>query len=108
MAINPFEIFKQFQDIQSRMGDIQEKLRTVRVTGAAGGGLVIVEMNGRMDIEKVVISPEVVDPNDVRMLEDLVLAAVTDALTKLKEKLKDEMSQLTGLNLPPGLLGLQP
>jgi len=108
MAINPFEIFKQFQDIQSRMGDIQEKLRTVRVTGAAGGGLVSVEINGRMDVEKVVISPEVVDPNDVRMLEDLVLAAVTDALTKLKEKLKDEMSQLTGLNLPPGILGLQP
>lgn len=108
MAINPFEILKQFQDIQSRMGEIQEKLRTVKVTGAAGGGLVSVELNGQMDVEKVTISPEAVDPEDIRMLEDLVLAAFTDALTRLKEKLKDEMSRLTGMNLPPGFLGLQP
>jgi DNA-binding YbaB/EbfC family protein len=105
MAINPFEMLKQFQDIQSRMGDVQEKLRTVRVTGASGGGLVSVEINGHMDVEKVTISPEAVDPQDIRMLEDLVLAAVTDAVTRLKEKLKEEMSQLTGLNLPPGILG---
>jgi DNA-binding YbaB/EbfC family protein len=108
MAINPFEIFKQFQDIQSRMGEIQEKLRAVRVTGTSGGGLVSVEMNGHMDVEKVTISPEAIDPNDIRMLEDLVLAAITDTMTRLKEKLKEDMSQLTGLNLPPGILGLQP
>ena len=108
MAINPFEILKQFQDIQSRMGDIQEKLKSVRVTGAAGGGLVSVEMNGHMDVEKVAISPDAVDPADIRMLEDLVFAAFTDALSRLKEKLKEEMSGLTGLNLPPGILGFPP
>jgi DNA-binding YbaB/EbfC family protein len=105
MAINPFEILKQFQDIQSRMGDVQEKLRAVRVTGAAGAGLVSVELNGHMNVEKITISPEAVDPNDIRMLEDLVLAAFTDAVARLKEKLKEEMSQLTGMNLPPGILG---
>ena len=105
MAINPFEILKQFQDLQSRMGDIQGKLGSVKVTGSAGGGLVSVEMNGRMEVEKVSITPEAVDPSDIRMLEDLVLAAFTDAMTRMKEKLKEEMSQLTGLNLPPGMLG---
>jgi hypothetical protein len=57
-------------------------------------------------VQKVTIAPEAVDPKDIGMLEDLVLAALTDALEKLKEKLKDELSQATGLaNLPPGILG---
>ncbi len=107
MAINPFDILRQFQDMQSRMGEIQEKLRAVKVTGSAGGGLVSVEMNGQMDVEKVTISPEAVDPHDIRMLEDLVLAAFTDAMNRLKETLKEEMSRLTGVNIPPGMLGLQ-
>jgi nucleoid-associated protein EbfC len=106
VAVNPFEMLKQLQDIQSRMGEIQEKLRTVRVTGSSGGGLVMVEMNGQMEAEKVTIAPEAVDPRDVRMLEDLVLSALSDAMDRLKEKLKEEMSAFTGLNLPPGILGM--
>ncbi len=108
MAVNPFDFIKQFQNIQSRMGEIQETLRSLRVTGSAGGGLVTVELTGQMEVEKVSISAEAVDPNDIRMLEDLVLAAMTDALNRLKEKLKEEMTRLTGLNLPPGMLGFSP
>ena len=62
MATNPFEMLKQLQGLQSRMGEMQEKLKTVRVTGSAGGGMVTVEMNGQMRVEKVTIAPEAVDP----------------------------------------------
>ncbi len=106
MAVNPFDMLKQLQEMQSRMGEIQEKLRTLRVTGTSGGGLVTVEMNGQMEVDKVTITPEAVDPRDVHMLEDLVLSALTDALNHLKEKLKEEMSLFSGLNLPPGMLGM--
>lgn len=107
MATNPFEIFKQLQGLQSKMGEIQAKLKTVRATGEAGGGMVTVEVNGQMQVEKVTIAPEAVDPRDVQMLQDLILAAVTDALDRLKEKIREEVSQATGmLGLPPGFLGL--
>jgi hypothetical protein len=106
MATNPFEMFKQLQGLQSRVGEIQDKLKTVRVTGSAGGGLVTVDMNGQMLVEKVTIAVEAVDPSDLPMLQDLVLAAMTDALERLKEKIRDEVSQATGmLGLPPGMLG---
>ena len=108
MAINPFDFLKQFQSLQSRMGEIQERLKSVRVTGSSGGGVVTIEMNGQMEVEKVTISPEAVDPKDVKMLEDLIFAALTDTLNRLKEKLKEEASQATGLNLPPGMFGLSP
>src|SRR5208282_943269 len=106
MATNPFEMLKQRQGLQSRVGEIQEKLKAVKVTGSAGGGLVTVDMNGQMLVEKVTIAPEAVDPRDIPMLQDLVLAAMTDALERLKEKIRDEVSQATGmLGLPPGMLG---
>jgi DNA-binding YbaB/EbfC family protein len=106
MAANPFDVFKQLQGLQSRVGEIQEKLKAVHVTGSAGGGLVTVDMNGQMQVEKVTIAPEAVDPRDIAMLQDLVLAAVTDAMERMKEKIRDEVSQATGmLGLPPGLLG---
>ena len=107
MAANPFELLKNFQGLQAKMGEMQEKLKTVRVTGSAGGGMVTVELNGELRVEKVTIAPEAVDPSDIRMLEDLVLAAVSDAHARLKEKLRDEMASVTGLaGLPPGLLGM--
>ena len=107
MASNPFDLLKQLQGLQSRMGEIQEKLKAVRVTGSAGGGMVTVDMNGQMLVEKVRIARDAVEPDDIPMLEDLVLAAMTDALERLKEKIREEVSQSTGLlGLPPGLLGL--
>ena len=100
-------MLKQLQGLQSRVGEIQEKLKAVKVTGSAGGGLVTVDMNGQMLVEKVAIAPEAVDSRDIPMLQDLVLAAMTDALERLKEKIREEVSQATGmLGLPPGLLGL--
>jgi nucleoid-associated protein EbfC len=106
MSNNPFEIFKQLQGLQSKVGEMQQKLKEVRVTGSAGGGLVTVDMNGQMQVEKVTIAPEAVDPNDIPMLQDLVLAAMTDAMDRLREKVREEVSQATGmLGLPPGMLG---
>ncbi len=106
MATNPFDVFKQLQGLQSRVGELQEKLKSVRVVGSAGGGLVTVEMNGQMQVEKVTIAPEAVDPRDIPMLQDLVLAAITDAVERIREKIREEISQATGmLGLPPGLLG---
>jgi DNA-binding YbaB/EbfC family protein len=107
MATNPFEMIKQLQGLQSRMGEIQEKLKTVHVTGSAGGGMVTVEMNGQMQVEKVTLAPEAVDPRDIPMLQDLILAAFTDAMDRMKEKIRDEVSQATGmLGLPPGMFGI--
>ena len=106
MAANPFEMLKNLQGLQAKMGEMQEKLKSVRVTGSAGGGMVTVELNGELRVEKVTIAPEAVDPSDIRMLEDLVLAATSDALVRLKEKLRDEMAQATGIaGLPPGMFG---
>ncbi len=105
--MNPMDFLKNMQDIQSRVGEMQEKMKTITVTGSAGGEMVKVEIDGRMNVRKVDISPEVVDPDDVEMIEDLVLAAFTDALANLRERMQEEMSALTGdMNLPPGLLGM--
>jgi DNA-binding YbaB/EbfC family protein len=107
MAVNPFDFLKQFQGLQSRVGDLQEKLKSVHVAGSSGGGMVTIELDGQMQVEKVAIAKEAVDPADIPMLEDLVLAALTDALDKLKDRLKDEVSQATGgFPLPPGILGM--
>lgn len=106
MAVNPFDMLRQFQNLQSRMGEMQQKMRALHVVGSSGGGLVTVEMNGQLDVEKVTIQPQAVDPQDMRMTEDLVLAAMTDCLNRLKERLKEEMSGFAGLNLPPGILGV--
>ncbi len=105
--MNPFDLFKNLQNVQSQMKEVQDKMKDIRVQGSAGGDMVVVDMNGQMTVLKVKISPEVVDPEDIGMLEDLVQAALIDATRKVKEKLQEEMSALTGgLNLPPGLLGM--
>jgi DNA-binding YbaB/EbfC family protein len=86
------------------MGEAQEKLKELKETGTAGGDMVKVEINGHMEILKVKISPEIVDPRDPEMLEDLVKAAMADALFRIKEAIRIEMSSLTGgIKLPPGL-----
>jgi len=107
MAVNPFELLKQMQGLQSKVGEMQEKLKAIHVTGSSGGGMVIVQMDGDMRVEKVTIAKEVVDPADVTMLEDLVLAALTDTLARLKDRLREELSLATGgLDLPPGMFGM--
>ena len=68
--------------------------------------MVSVDMNGQMEVTGIKIAPEAVDPEDIGMLEDLVFAAFSDASAKIKDKMKEEMSSITGgMNLPPGLFG---
>ena len=104
--MNPLEMFKNLQNLQSKMGDMQERMQAITSTGSSGGDMVRIEINGQMEVLKVTITPEVVDPEEITMLEDLILAAFSDASTKIKEKIREEMSSITGgMNLPPGFMG---
>ena len=94
---------KNMQDMQSKMGDIQEKLKGVSSTGSAGGGLVEITMNGQMEVESVKLDPLCVDPRDIKMLEDLIQAAFVAASTNVKEKIKTEVAG--DMNIPPGMVG---
>lgn len=94
-------IMKQAQKMQEEMARIQEKAGEMKVSAASGGGMVTVEANGRQEIVSIKIEPEVIDPEDPEMLQDLVLAAVNEALRKSKEMLQNEMSKITGgMNIP--------
>lgn len=99
---NMGNLLKQAQQIQSRFSKIQEEIGERTVEASSGGGMVTVTANGRQEIVSLKIEPEVVDPKDVEMLQDLVMAATNDALNKAKAMMNEEMSKLTrGLNLPP-------
>ncbi len=101
-----FKMLKQLQQMQARMAKIQEELGNKTVTGTAGGGMVEVVANGHQKVLLVTLKAEVVDPADVEMLQDLVLAAVNDAMDKARELASKEMGAVTaGIGLPPGLMG---
>jgi DNA-binding YbaB/EbfC family protein len=105
--INPFDILKNAQKIQEEMGSIQEKLGAIAETGSAGGGMVEIEINGKMEVLAVRIQNAVVDPSDIEMLQDLVAAAITQAMEKIKERINGEIGSLAGgmgINIP-GLFG---
>jgi len=94
-------MMKQAQKLQAKMMKLQEEMADKTVESAAGGGMVKVVANGRQQIVSVTIEKEVVDPEDVDMLQDLVLAAVNDALAKSQEMVTAEMGKLTGgMNIP--------
>lgn len=98
---NMGNMVKQAQKLQAKMLKLQDELAERTVETAAGGGMIKVTANGRNQIVSISIDKEVVDPNDVDMLQDLILAAVNDALTKAQEMVASEMSKLTGgFNLP--------
>ncbi len=101
------QLMKQAQKFQSKMAKLQEELGEKTMEASAGGGMVSVVANGNQDLISIKIDREVVDPEDVEMLEDLVLAAANDALTRAKEMMNEEMGKLTkGMNIPgmPGLM----
>ena len=100
--MNMDKIMKQAQKMQAQMASIQEELAKEQVDGSAGGGMVTVTANGQGDLVSVKIEPEVAN-DDVEMLEDLVLAAVNDALRKSRELAGNRMSKLTGGLGMPGL-----
>jgi len=94
-------MMKQMKKMQEQMMKTQEELKLKTVEGTAGGGVVTIVANGHKEIQEVTIKPEAVDPDDVEMLQDLVLAAVNDALKKVDELTAKEMGKFTGgMNIP--------
>jgi DNA-binding YbaB/EbfC family protein len=94
-------MMKQAQQLQSKMMKLQEELAEKTIDASSGGGMVKVTANGRQQVLSIQIEKEVVDPDDVEMLQDLVLAAVNDALAKAQEMVSSEMGKLTGgMNIP--------
>lgn len=109
MNINPFDILKNAQKIQEQMGEFQEKLGDITATGSAGAGMVEIDINGKMEIIAVRIAPEAL--TDAEMLQDLIMAAFTDGMTKVREEINNELSAVTGgMNIPgmniPGFPGI--
>lgn len=103
---NMGNLLKQAQQFQTKMAKLQEELGDRTVEASSGGGMVTVVVNGRQEIVSINIDPEVITPDDQDMLQDLILAAVNDGLSKAKDLANEEMGKLTGgLNLPkiPGL-----
>ncbi len=97
-------MMKQAQKLQSKMLKMQEELAEKTVETSAGGGMIRVVANGRQQLVSITIDKEVVDPDDVEMLQDLILAAANDALNKAQEMVAGEMGKLTGGFNIPGLL----
>ena len=100
------QVMKQAQALQKKLLQAQEELASKEVTGSAGGGMVTAVVNGGgTEVRSVAINPEAVDPEDVDMLQDLVVAAVNEALRAAKELESQTMGGLAGgMGLPPGLL----
>jgi len=96
-------MLKQAQKLQAKIFKLQEELAEKTVESSAGGGMVKTVANGRQELVSIKIEPEVVNVDDIEMLEDLIVAAVNDALKKSQEMVSNEMSKLTGGLKIPGL-----
>ena len=106
MSINPLEFLKNIKNLQSSLGSMQDDLKNLVVTGTAGGDMVKVEMNGSFDLLSIKIDKSVVDPEDVEMLQDLIRAAYSNGVVKLREKMKEQISPLASqMNIPPEFMG---
>lgn len=103
MNNNIQNLMKQAQRIQSQVSKMQEELADRTVEASAGGGMVVAVANGRQEIVSIAIDPQVVDADDVEMLEDLVVAAVSEALARAGEMAAEEMKKVTGGMSLPGL-----
>ena len=98
------QLMKQAQQMQQKMAEMQAQLEAVEMTGMAGGGMVQLTLNGKGDIKRVTIDKAVVDPEEVEVLEDLLVAAFNDARAKVNAHAEAEMQKLTGgLALPGGM-----
>jgi len=102
MGIN-MNFIKQAQILQEKIKKMQEELVHKQATGSAGGDMVRATVNGRHELVQISIAREVVNPDDIEMLEDLIVAAVTDAMHKMDEIIKMEMAKITGGLSIPGL-----
>lgn len=94
-------IMRQAQELQAKLAKVQEELAEAKIEASSGGGAVTVTVNGQQQLLSVKISPEAISPDEVEMLEELVLAAVNEALTKSQEMASKRMGKITGgLNIP--------
>jgi len=98
--MNPKQLMKQVQQMQAQM---QQRMAELRVEGSAGGGMVKATMNGNKEVLSVTIDKEAVDPNDIEMLQDLVVAAVNEAARKVDEEMQGQIGAMTGGMKIPGL-----
>ena len=96
-------LMKQAQKLQSKMAEMQAEVGNRTITAQAGGGMVEAEVNGRLELVRLRIDPEVANPDDVDMLQDLILAAINEALNRAREMMAQEMAKLTGGMQIPGL-----
>ncbi|MBX9862284.1 MAG: YbaB/EbfC family nucleoid-associated protein [Hyphomicrobium sp.] len=97
-------MMKQVKDMQERMQRMQEELGALEVTGTSGGGLVSVTLSGKGDMKRVHIDPSLLKPEEAEIIEDLIVAASSDAKSKVETQLQEKMSEVTGgLPLPPGM-----
>jgi DNA-binding YbaB/EbfC family protein len=97
------QLMKQAQDMQARMSEMQARLETAEIEGQSGAGMVQAVLSGKGDLRRLKIDPGLLVPDEVEILEDLIVAAHNDAKAKLEAKLADEMGKITGgMPLPPG------
>lgn len=98
------QMMKQAQKLQERMGELQQQLASAELLGASGGGMVQVTLSGKGEVRRLKIDPSLVDPQEVEVLEDLIVAACNDAKAKLEAYVAEKMAEVTGgLKLPPGM-----
>ncbi len=98
---NMNQLIKQAQKMQDDMKELQDRLDVTEYQGKSGGGLVTATVTGRHDVVAIKISPEAVDPEDIEMLEDLVAAAVNDAISSARRDSEEELGKITdGMNIP--------
>ncbi|SHK00130.1 hypothetical protein SAMN05444401_0332 [Clostridium amylolyticum] len=98
---NMNNLMKQAQKLQKQMEDMQKELENKEFEASVGGGAIVAKANGKKQLTSIKIQPEVLDPDDVEMLEDMVLSAVNEVLKKAEEETNSEMGKLTGgLNMP--------
>ncbi len=101
MNINPFDLMKNFGNIQGELSKVQGELKTISATGSSGGGIVKVTLNGAMEMVSIELDPIAVDPRDITMLQDLIVAASRDAASSIQERIKEKMGpMLGGMNIP--------
>jgi DNA-binding YbaB/EbfC family protein len=97
-------LMKQVQEMQGKLAEIEEELATMTVEGSAGGGMVSVVANGRQEIQSVAVDPELLNPQELDMLQDMIIAAANQALEASRELRLEKMSALTGGMKIPGLM----
>jgi len=102
--VNFGKMMKQAQQMQAKMAEVQEQLKEESVEASAGGGMVRVTMSGDMQLKSIKIEPSAVDPDDVELLEDMVTAAMNEAIRAAQELANTKMSAITGGMSIPGLM----